>query len=230
MSNEAAGKTEQKSNPLFEHVEAGIYRNTSSDTYFERPVINGKRTWRSLETKNLKHARETLHKRRAGAEDRSIASKEPEILTVGGIIARYERDGYLDKHLQPRMGKTRADEERHCKSLLQFWGKVLVVDVSDASCDEYAEWRKKRIRQGTGERTIDRELTTLNSAFRYAKRRRLLQFNPLLDRPKYQTAKMVKHCREFMPGSAEELHTFASKMMLNPHSVDRTFTRPGARV
>jgi hypothetical protein len=99
MSNTAAERTEGESNPLSEHVEAGIYRNTSSGTYFERPKIHGKRTWRSLETKNLKHARETLHKRRAEANNGQTGRTEPQLTCVGEVILRYEKDGYLDSPL-----------------------------------------------------------------------------------------------------------------------------------
>ena len=137
---------------------------------------------------------------------------------MGEIIWRYERDDYLDKHLASRTGKTRSDEKRQCETLMQFWDNIQIPAVSDAVCDKYADWRKRHIRQGTGERTIDRELSRLNNAFRYAKRRELIRFNPLLDRPKYQTSKMVHHCREFMPGSADELHACAGKLMEHQHS------------
>ena len=218
MSNEATKSTGTASAPPFKLVESGIYRKTANGVYYERPWTNGKRTWRSLETSNLKHARETLHKLRAGAGSTQTSSSEPELLSVGEIIWRYERDDYLDKHLASRTGKTRSDEKRQCETLMQFWDNIQIPAVSDAVCDKYADWRKRHIRQGTGERTIDRELSRLNNAFRYAKRRELIRFNPLLDRPKYQTSKMVHHCREFMPGSADELHACAGKLMEHQHS------------
>ena len=65
MSNIVVSKSQTPRGFLFKHVEAGIYRNTSSDVCFERPKVNGKRTWHSLGTSNLKHACEKLHKRRA---------------------------------------------------------------------------------------------------------------------------------------------------------------------
>lgn len=201
----------------FEQVESGIYRKTANGTYYERPWLNGKRTWRSLETSNLKHARETLHKRRAAAND-GQKPLEAELRTVGEIIRRYEKDGYLDKHLQSRTGRTLEEEERNCKTLLEFWDSVPTADVSDALCDKYADWRKRRIQHGSGERTIDRDLNSLNNAFRYTKRRGLVRYNPLTDRPKYQTAKMVKHCRDFMPGDSGELHACAGKLMEHRHS------------
>ena len=60
------GKLIRVGSAQFERVETGIYRNIASGTYFYRPQVRGKRTWRSLETKNLKHAREEAHRRHAG--------------------------------------------------------------------------------------------------------------------------------------------------------------------
>ena len=83
----------------------------------------------------------------------------------------------------------------------------------------YHDWRISRAQQGTGNRAIDRELNTLNNAFGYAKRRGLIGVNPLADRPRYQSSKSVRHCREFMPGSADELHACAGLLMERPRSV-----------
>lgn len=65
-ANENESRSQQGRRGSIWHVEAGIYRTLDSGTYFERPKVRGKRTWRSLETKNLKHAREELHQRRSG--------------------------------------------------------------------------------------------------------------------------------------------------------------------
>ena len=134
----------------------------------ERPFLpNGIRTWRSLKTRNQKHAQEELHRRRTNG---NVALSQ---MTVGEVITRYEADGYLDRDLAIRTAKTEADEKRHCKTLRLFWGAIKVANVSDITCDDYARWRKdpKRLKQGTGDRITDRELNTLNNAFRYAKRR-----------------------------------------------------------
>ena len=53
--------------PQFERVESGIFRYIPSGVYYERPKINGRRTWRSLETSNLKYAWEEYCRRRSGA-------------------------------------------------------------------------------------------------------------------------------------------------------------------
>jgi len=52
--------------PVFEHVDAGIYRYIPNGNYYEQSAVNGRRTWRWLKTKNLKFARERLHQRVPG--------------------------------------------------------------------------------------------------------------------------------------------------------------------
>jgi hypothetical protein len=70
MKNEVPEANGLDPTPLFEHIEAGIYRYTPNGNYYERTTINGKRTWRSLKTKNLKLARGRLNQRRAGMSRR----------------------------------------------------------------------------------------------------------------------------------------------------------------
>ncbi len=190
----------------FEHVEAGIYRNAASGTYFERPKVNGKRTWRSLDTKNLKHAREELHRRRSGLSLLPAPSDAPP-LTVGDLLRRYQKDSFPDHQKQPRQGRTLECETRNCSMLLKFWERVAVNDLSLIACDRYHEWRKKRILRGTGDRTVDLEMNTLSNAILWGMRLDLIRQNPLgFRRPRYCVSKNVRHCREFMPHDTEALH------------------------
>ncbi len=218
LPNESSPVQQPSTEPRFKHMETGIYQHRRSRTYFERPHIDGKRTWRSLRTKNLKFAREELHRRRAAALSgnssygRTNGHPDTQVSTVGEVIRRYEHDNYPDRHLNSRPEATRADEERHCDTLLGFWNAITVNSVTVAVCDRYREWRLERIKQGVGLRAIDRELNTLNNAFRYATRRELVGKNPLVDRPRYQPSKLVAHCRQFMPGNADELHEIARQL------------------
>ena len=172
-------KTEENANAQekkrYVNVETGIYRYTANGTYHERPSIAGRRTWRGLgvnftSQKNLKLAREEYHRRRTESEGKSpyAEPEEPKTVasTVADVIRKYQADGYLDRDLQPRPPVTLADEERHCKALLQFWEAILAEIVTDATCDKCRDLRKKRVQQGNGDRAIDRELNALNNAFR----------------------------------------------------------------
>jgi len=191
----------------FEHVEAGIYRYGAKGSYFERPEIDGKRTWRSLNTKNLKHAREELHRRRSGVSENTAAKKNQPAVTVGEIIRRYQEAGYPDKHKQPRQGRTLGCETRNCTVLLGYWDKEPAGGVSIVHLDRYHEWRKKNIKRGTGDRSVDLELNTLSNAALWAMRCELIEENPLnFRRPRYCSSKTVRHCREFMPHDTEALH------------------------
>jgi len=49
---------------MMKHVADVIYRNTESGVFIERPWIDGRRTWRSLETENLKLAKVQLPQHR----------------------------------------------------------------------------------------------------------------------------------------------------------------------
>lgn len=91
--------------PRFQFVETGLYRNTSNGVYFERPSIKGRRIWRSLDTANLKHAREELYRRRAGVRAVEV-EKAKAAVTVGEIGRHYQKNGYPDRQKQPRTGRT----------------------------------------------------------------------------------------------------------------------------
>ena len=193
------------------HVETRIYRNPSSRVYYERPFVNGRRTWRSLLTQNLKFAREELHRRRAGVSYSLLVKSEPAPVTVGEIIRRYQKDDYPDRQKHPRQGRTLESETRNCSVLLKFWDYFAADKVSLVECDRYHDWRKRRIARGIGDRAVDMEMSTLNNAILWSLRRGLIRQNPLnFRRPRYCSAKNVRHCREFMPHNTEDLHEIAA--------------------
>jgi hypothetical protein len=187
-------------------VERGIYKSLKNGLLSERPFIDGRRTWRSLRTTKITLARAELRRRKAARQSGEDELEPKYLRTTGEVIRKYQDADYPDKQLNARSIRTRKEEERHCVLLLKFWDSVRVKRTSIVTCDEYRDWRLKRRKQGTGLRTIDRELTTLNNAFRFAYRKGLVARNPLVDRPKYQSSKNVEHCRQFMPGDANELH------------------------
>ncbi len=148
LKTEDAGSTRKS-----EQVEPGIYKNSKNGKYFERPLVNGKRAWRALGGKHLKLAREEFYRRRtavsagtspyakAGTED----TEEAEAKTVGDTIRRYQEDNCLDGDLLERPPGTRADEERHCTTLLQCWDGIEVTNVTDRP--RYAPARRILLKQ-----------------------------------------------------------------------------------
>jgi hypothetical protein len=197
----------------FQFVETGLYRNISNGVDFERPSIKGRRTWRSLDTANLKHAREELHRRRAGVSHALLVKSEPAAVTLGDILRRYQKDGYPDRQKQPRLGRTLELEKRNCSVLLKFWDKVQATEICLVECDRYHEWRRKHATKGRGDRAVDMEFNTLSNAVLWAMRCDLIRQNPLnFRRPRYCCAKNVRHCREFMPHDTAALHEIAALM------------------
>lgn len=196
-------------------VADGIYRR-SSGTLYERPLISKRPTWRSLGTQNLKIAREELHKRRVKGQE---AYSKPIAVNTGQVIRCYEKDGYPDRHKQPRQERTLRVERDNCKKLLEFWEHVATEAVTLAVCDRYHEWRTKHIKRGSGNRTVDMELTTLSNAFLWASRKELVRSNPMsIYRPRYCSDKNVQHCREFMPNNADEVHRIAELLFASLRS------------
>lgn len=140
----------------YEQVETGIYRYRSKDgeiTCHERPIINGKRTYRSLgfnfvKQTSLKLAREEYHRRRtevaAGKnpyEEKKPAQQQmqpsPDKPTVSKIIQHYRDAGYPDRYLQKRIGKTLRGETDNCKTLLEYWNGQLWDTLTPKSWDGY---------------------------------------------------------------------------------------------
>lgn len=139
--------------------------------------------------------------------------------TMGDVIRKYMDDGYPNKYKQKRQGKNLYDEERHSKKLLEYWEFIPVANAGPAECDRYHDWRVKNLVQGKGNRITDRELQTLNNACRWAARQEFIKVNPVRDRPKYTPSSEVKHCREFMPRSADELHEAGALFFEHPNTV-----------
>jgi len=130
----------------------GIYRHQISRYLHERPFLNGKRTWRSLGTKNLKFAKEEFRRRRS-AEDRGddpyaeIQDRAPEegkteaAALVGDVLRRYARDNCPDRNRKKRPERTLAAEKANIEILLPFWDDVAPDDITIALCDKYHDKR-----------------------------------------------------------------------------------------
>jgi hypothetical protein len=105
--------------------------------------------------------------------------------------------------------------------LKKFWANIRCPDICEATFRKYFRWRTKpeNLTYGEGRRITDRELNTLNNAFKHSKSEGMIRDNPVADRPKFQKQSSVKHCREFMPQSTDELHDSAAVFFQHPNSV-----------
>lgn len=203
---EIIADAEVEKQKTWERVADCIWRNNVSGMLYERPKSNGKFTFRSLKTKNQKHAKEELHRRRSGVTNATKVST----ITTGAVIRKYQEDDYPDQQRQPRPARMHELEERNCKFLLPFWDKIPLDDVTIANCDRYHDSRCSKMARGVGHRAVDLDLNTLSNAFVWACRCEMVKLNPLAKRPRYCSEKHVRHCREFMPGDADELHKLAA--------------------
>jgi len=196
----------------------GLYRYQKTGTLYERPVIGGHRTFRSLRTNHERSARQKMAanqvaqaKAEAGAGPSPYAPKV--YVTVGEVIDRYQLDGCPDRHRQPRPILMRKAEQRHCSRLLPFFRSMNIDEVTLAQLDKYCDRRTAEMTRGAGLRTVDMELGTLSNAFVWAVRLEMIRYNPLASRrPKYAQEKHIQHCREFMASGADQLHDIARWM------------------
>ncbi len=207
----------------WKRIERGIYRQNATGTLYERPWINGVRTYRSLETSKLSEARETLSARRTDQKRAELGLakspyERPTAQTVGEITKRYVEDGYPDRRRSERPEVTRRAEARNCEILLEWWKGEAVQGVNLQACDRYADWRKRNVKKDcSGNRTIDLELNTLGNAFLWAWRCGLVKTNPLaIDRPRYTNERSVQHCRKFKAENADELHEIVRSVFKPP--------------
>lgn len=214
MEPELIADPETEKQKAWERVADGIWRNNASGMLYERPKVNGNFTFRSLKTKNQKHAKEELHRRRSGV----TSAARPSTVTVGAVIRKYQEDDYPDQQRQKRPARMHELEERNCKFLLPFWDKVPVDQVTIANCDRYHDARCKAMVRGQGHRAVDLDLNTLSNAFVWACRCELVKVNPLATRPRYCSEKHVHHCREYMPANADELHKLATLLFYGERS------------
>src|SRR2546426_5170656 len=106
----------------------GIYRHVPSNKLYWRPWGDGKRTWESLGTKNLKLAKETYHKRVAGlpagvTEKTTSTASVPAGPTMGQGIRKDHDDGYPDKHKALRIGPTLGKREESLQNPVAILGQ-----------------------------------------------------------------------------------------------------------
>jgi integrase len=188
----------------------GIYVDNRTGNLYERPAIDGRRTWRKLRSRTLKYAKEELAARRTdqGRAAYGLARDpyEGKQKTVKEVCDQYLAAGCA--------GKSELNvykEENRIEKLLPFWGDRTVEKIRGRDCLDYLQRRQSK-RSAT-----DRELATLSGVFRWAVQNGKLDGNPIAQRPRFRSAK-VRHCRDVMPVDADELHALAATLFEQPKS------------
>ena len=207
----------------------GIYQDTKSkqaDVYYHRPIIDGKPTIRKLDAfgliaawdlKRILDTKQTFAEH--GAAKDPYAEPPP---TVAVLIAAYKAAGCPRKKGRVRTGKALDQVNYQLAKLEAFWGNRMPNQIKPVHCDEYFDHRREDMREGFhGGRCVDMEIGVLSAVLSWAVKKNKLDANPLAgERDKFrgQDGAEVKHCRDRMPKSAEDLHKLARALFSNPKS------------
>jgi integrase len=202
-------------------VAPGIYSHTDTGKFYERPVVNGRRTFRVLKGWNLKLAKEELRAKRTdqarasygNATDPYTVTVSP---TVANVLARWTKAGCPNARGSLPGERHKSGHEHRIRFLSAVAGNKRASEISPAWCNSYATARQKE-RQRT--RAVDLEIGTLKCALDYAAAHGWIDKNPLaFGRPKFHRPSAVVHCREHMPANADELHTLANALFEDSRS------------
>lgn len=166
-------------------------------------------TARSL-VKEIK-ARKVMHDAGLGDDKLSGGFRK-----VSEVIDLYRKANCPKRDETPREGRQLHEEIQRLDYLDKIIGRRKAHHFNVSDCRDYAQERLAMFDEGRGHRSVDMELASLSCAFRWsAKHPRTsgIQTNPIEHyRPRYKKSNTVKHCRDFQPADAEELHKLAAWM------------------
>lgn len=202
-------------------VAPGIYSHAVTGKFYERPVINGRRTFRVLKGWNLKLAREELRSKRTDQARASLGNaSDPYSVTtcptVAKLLERWTKAGCPNARACLPGERHKADHAHRVRFLSDLAGNKRADEVSPAWCNSYAAARQKKRKRS---RAVDLELGTLKTALDFAASHGWIVKNPLaFGRPKFHRPSEVVHCREHMPADADQVHTLANTLFEDPRS------------
>jgi integrase len=133
-----------------------------------------------------------------------------------------------------RTGQTLGEEKSRIETLLEWWRRIAADKIEPGHCHQYAQWRKNKMRSDfgaryktlpeaerpdppKGDRQVEKELVTLSNILWWGSQNSGatgLKENPLRhDRPRFVNAKEVRHCRDAMPESFDELNAICRMLV-----------------
>ena len=182
-------------------------------------VMKDKETGRALSLAEAEAAARELIAARFKGPDQYQALRDATKLrdrqTVTPLLDHYLASDCPDTDKQPRTGKGLAAAKRYIVTLKRWWGDKVAATLTDGDQDDYHTWRLQTVTRGTGDRTTELELGTLKNALNWAVRTRKLDRMPLTQGYRFRDPKKIRHAREFMPRSGDELHTLAGALFLH---------------
>lgn len=193
----------------------GVYKDEAG-SFYVRPSIDGKRTWRKLDAVKQRYA---IEEARAKFTDHSRAKqgivKSPFAPADGMFQAlsdAYVAAGCPNKKLEPRAVAFATNEKLRLVPLNAFFGKRIAAMIRIPMLTEYAAWRKPQFKKRgcTGERTIDMEFVTLSNVLHYGVAIGEVEFNRVaVGRPRYRKAEDIQRSKERAIKSGDDLHRLA---------------------
>lgn len=192
------------------------------EIYYFRDQSGGRDRWVSLKTKSKKKALDYLDQvnRQRTLEKLGLAAPAPlmsRLLSLGELIGFFVNAGCPKSSGKPRTPSNLQSTKLYCAKLVGHLGGSRINDMNASLWNEYCE---KRIREGAGDATIDKEFQTLRSVFIHAAQHP--NTTGITDPPamrwvrKRYAAKDAQHCRDFQPDNADELHEIASHWITGP--------------
>lgn len=121
---------------------------------------------------------------------------------------------YLAAHCPDRHGRARApgalaERRHHIEGPLQWFADHSTSALDDRAREDYLSHRRTTVVRGSGERTTELELGTLNDALYWGWRRGDLKELPRSMRATFRRPEDIAHARDAMPSNADELHAIA---------------------
>lgn len=181
--------------------DTGVYQHWIDgkpvNEFSARPEINYKRTWRKLESTNRAKAI------KEAATTPWVAKAD----SFKELVKRWQTAGCPGRRRKP---KDLRQVDLALPWLLKFFGDFPISEIRLKHVPDYAEWRRKFVKRGTGNRTVDLDLGVLSNVLHYGVKIGVLELNYIYHaRDKFQTLDKVRHAYKVSPKSAEIIHQIA---------------------
>lgn len=204
-------------------ISSGVYKDDTDGSFWVRPWIDGRRTWRKLDATKQKYAIEEANLKKADHTRAKLgAAKSPYAREAGmfrELADAYITAGCPNKRLERRDGKFSDGEKLRLAVLNEFFGSRTAKSIRIPALTEYAAWRRPRFKKANcaGDRSIDMELCTLSNVLTYGVVIGELEFNPIsIGRPRFQTAANISRSKERMVASGDDIHRLAEYFFDSP--------------
>lgn len=188
---------------------------TRDTTWSLRLLIQDKlRTFGGFRTEALARAAERLITEAIQAGDFQFIEtlRKRHDYKIGDILETYRAAHCPDRSGRPRLGSALAAELHNLETLLPWWTDKSITTQHAADRQAYWTARRASVTRGTGDRSTELELTTLNNALHWAWRRGDLRELPRDMRATFRKPADIAHARDFMPACGDELHAIASHL------------------